>query len=61
MIKISNLESVILLEYQNIKIFLQKVAFQIGLKDFLLLSWKCCSVYILFISDFNGEEIVGTF
>ena len=37
MIKILNLKLVILLEYQNIKIFLQKGMFQIGLKKFLLL------------------------
>ena len=35
MIKIRNLKLVILLEYQNIKTFLQKVTFQIGLKNFL--------------------------
>ena len=35
MIKILNLKLVTLLEYQNIKILLQKVTFQIGLKKFL--------------------------
>ena len=35
MIKILNLKLVILLEYQNIKSFLQKVTLQIGLKKFL--------------------------
>ena len=35
MIKIINLKLVILLEYQNIKTFLQKVMFQIGSKKFL--------------------------
>ena len=34
-IKILNLKLVILLEYQNIKTFLQKAEFQIGLKKFL--------------------------
>ena len=34
MIKIQNLKLVILLEYQNVKIFLQKAMFQIGLKKF---------------------------
>ena len=34
-IKILNLKLVILLEYQNIKTFLQKATFQIGLKKFL--------------------------
>ena len=37
MMKILNLKLVILLEYQNIKTFLQKAMFQIGLKKFLLL------------------------
>ena len=36
-IKIINLKLVTLLEYQNIKIFLLKVTFQIGPKTFLLL------------------------
>ena len=35
LIKILNLKLVILLEYQNKKIFLQKVTLQIGLKKFL--------------------------
>ena len=35
MIKVLNLELVLLLEYQNIKTFLQKAMFQIGLKKFL--------------------------
>ena len=34
-IKIQNLELVIMLEYQNIKTFLQKAMFQIGVKKFL--------------------------
>ena len=37
MMKTLNLKLVILLEYQNIKTFLQKAIFQIGLKKFLLL------------------------
>ena len=37
MIKILNLKLVILLEYQNINSFLQKVMFQIGLKKFLVI------------------------
>ena len=37
MIKILNLKLVILIEYKNIKTFLQKAIFQIGLKKFLLL------------------------
>ena len=52
MIKILNLTFVILLEYQNIKIFLQKFTLQIGRKKF---SWTYA------INDLNGEEIVGTF
>ena len=35
MIKILNLKLIILLEYQNIKIFLQKIKLQIGLRKFL--------------------------
>ena len=35
LIKLQNLKLVIMLEYQNIKIFLQKVKLQIGLKKFL--------------------------
>ena len=35
MIKNRNLKLVIILEYQNIKIFLHKVTLQIGLKKFL--------------------------
>ena len=60
--KILCLKLVILLEYQNIKIFLKKVTVQIGLKKFLWLKkvkntvpWTCL------INDLNGEEIVGTF
>ena len=33
--KVLHLKLVIMLEYQNIKIFLQKVTFKIGLKKFL--------------------------
>ena len=35
--KVLNLNLVIMLEYQNIKIFLKKVTFQVGLKKFLWL------------------------
>ena len=35
MIKIRNLNLVIMLEYQNIKMFVQKVTLEIGLKKFL--------------------------
>ena len=35
MIKIQNLKLMILLEHQNIKMFLQKVTLQIGQKKFL--------------------------
>ena len=34
MVKILNLKLVILLEYRNLKTFLQKAMFQIGLKKF---------------------------
>ena len=62
MIKILNLKLVILLEYQNIKLFLQKVVLQIGLKKLLWLKKVNNAVpgtYV--IKDLNGEEIVGTF
>ena len=53
---------VILLEYQNIKTFLLKALFQIGLKMFLLLKKVKSAVpetYV--ISDIKAEETVGTF
>ena len=46
----------VLLEYQNIKLFLLKVTLQIGLKRFLWLT----KLKILCL-DLNGEESVGTF
>ena len=49
---------VILLEYQNIKIFLQKITLQIGPKKFL---WykklKSTVPWIYAVDDLNGEEI----
>ena len=50
-----------MLEYQNIKILLRKVIFQIGLKKFLLLKKLkiLCREHV--ISDLNREEILGTF
>ena len=45
------------LEYQNIKIFLQKAMFQVGLKNFSLNTVP--QTYV--ISDIKGKEIVGTF
>ena len=52
---------VILLEYQNIKTFLQKVIFQIGLKKFLWLkkSKTLCRGHV--ISDLKSKESVTTF
>ena len=51
----------ILLEYQNIKTFLQKAMFQLSLKNFLWLKKRkiLCRGYV--INDVKGEEIVGTF
>ena len=62
--KVLNLKLVVILEYQNIKIFLQKVAFQIYLKKFLWLQklkilYRGPWTYV--ISDLNGEEIVLIF
>ena len=61
MIKILNLKRVILLEYQNIKIVLQKVTLQIGQKKLLWLKKLkiLCRGHV--INDLNQEEIVGTF
>ena len=56
------LKLVILLEYQNIKIFLQKFPLQIGQKNFLLLKKiKNTFPQTYVINDLNREEIVGTF
>ena len=53
---------VILLEYQNIKIFLPKVTVQISLKKFLWLrKVKNTVLWTYVINDLNGEKIVGTF
>ena len=51
MIKILNLKSVILLEFQNIKIVFHKSLFQVDLKKFLLLqkSKALCGGYILLV------------
>ena len=57
-----NLKLVILLEYQKIKIFLQKVTLQIGLKNFLVVKKVKNNVpWTYVISDLIGEEIVETF
>ena len=49
-IKILSLKLVMLLEYQNIKIFFQKVTLQIGLKKFLWLKnlKRLCHGHMLF-------------
>ena len=52
--KVLNLELAIMSEHENIKTFLQKAMFQIGLKKKTL----CCGHVI---SDLRSEEIVGTF
>ena len=51
----------ILLEYQNIKTFLQKAMFQISLKKFLLLKVKIAVLWTSVISDLKWKEIVETF
>ena len=62
MIKILNLKLVILLEYQNIKTFLQNITLQIGLKKFLWLKTPKNTVpWTYVVNNFNGEEIIGTF
>ena len=60
--KVLNIKLVVMLEYQNIKIFLQKAMFQIGIKKRLLLQkLKKTVLWTYVISDLNGEEISGTF
>ena len=59
--KILNLKLVIMLGYQNIKTFLQKAIFQIGLKKFLIKKVKNAVPWTYVIKDLSGEEIVGTF
>ena len=56
-----NLKLVIMQEYLNIKIFLQKAMFQIGGKNFLWLEKlkPLCREHV--IDDLNSEEITGTF
>ena len=54
-IKILNLKLVILLEYQKIKMFLQKVTLQVGLKIFLIEKFKDIVPWTYIISDLNGE------
>ena len=52
---------VALLEYQNIKVFLQEVTLQICLKKFLWLrKLKNTGPWVHDINDLNGEETVGT-
>ena len=51
----------ILPEYQNIKTFLQKTTFKIGLKKFQLLRKLKTLRRGCVISDPKGEEIIGTF
>ena len=51
-----------MLEYHNIKIFLQKFILQIGLKKFLVIKKvKNAAPWTYVINDLNGEEPVGTF
>ena len=53
---------VILLEYQNIKIFLQKFTLQIGLKKVLVIKKVKNTVsWTYVVNNFKVEEIVGTF
>ena len=61
MINILNLKLVILLEYQSIKLFLQKITLQIAQKKFLRLKKLkiLCRGHV--INELNGEKIVGTF
>ena len=55
MLKILNFKLVILLEYQNIKIFLQKTMFQIGRKKFVIREFKNTVQWTYVISDLKGQ------
>ena len=57
--KVLNSKLVIMLQYQNIKIFLQKAIFQIDLKKLWWL--KKLKILYLGLSDLNGEKIAGNF
>ena len=60
--KILNLKLVILLEYQNIKIFSQKGMFQIGLKKFFVITKVKNTVPWTYVfNDLKDEEFVGVF
>ena len=65
MIKILNLRLVILLEYQNFKIVLEKALFQLGLKNYLLkkvknaVPWAYVQLFMC-IYDLRAKEIVET-
>ena len=53
---------VTMLEYRDMKMFLQKAMFQIGLKKYLWLKKVKNTVpWTYVISDLGGEEIVGAF
>ena len=60
--KVLNLKLVIMLEYENIKTFLQKAMLENSLKKFFVIKKvKNIVPWAYIISDLNGEEIVGTF
>ena len=60
--KILNLKLMIMLEFQNIKTFLLKEILQIGQKNFwLFVKLKLTVPWTYVISDWNGEEITGSF
>ena len=60
--KVLNLKLVIMLEYENIKTFLQKAMLENSLEKFFVIKKvKNIVPWAYIISDLNGEEIVGTF
>ena len=60
--KIVNLKLLVMLEYWNIKTYLQKVTLEIGLKKFFMIKKvKNTVLWTYVISDLNREEIVGAF
>ena len=61
MVKILHLKLVILLEYQNIKIFLQKNVSNWSEEVFVVKKVRNTIPWTYVICDFNGEEVFRTF
>ena len=61
MVKILNLKLVILLEYQNTKIFLQKNVPNWSKEVFVVKKVRNTVPWTYVICDFNREKVFGTF